>query len=180
MSEKENYRYKDREEYLDVLNSVLPEKFIKTRDLGSGRISKYVPVPIQESMADILFREWNVIDESYTVIINELLCTVKLTFTPDYPGAEEQFCTGSAATAIQMMAQSKVTDFPAKKITNALEYNTPSVRKKAISDALETLGNIFGRNAYRSVGKEGNGKQIILESDFSFREKKKDDLQTIK
>src|SRR6056297_1303291 len=147
----EFYQFKNRQEYLKALDSVMPEKYHQNRKLGGGRTQKYLPIPIQEAVADMVFQEWNVVDETYQIFINEVHCTVKLIYTPSYPGAEERFCTGSASKPIQMSSGSKISDFPGSKIQNALEYNTPSVKKTAIGNALEGLGNIFGRNIGRKI-----------------------------
>ncbi len=152
---KELYKFKNRDEYIKALDSVMPDTFIQSRDVGSTK-HRYIPAAIKEAIADDLFHYWNITDEKYTIIVNELICTVKITFIPSYPSADEIFCTGSAAIPIQMDANSKITDFPAKKKTNALEYNLPSVRSEAISKALGTLGNIFGRNLSRKLNKKQN------------------------
>ena len=146
----ENYRFKNRSEYIRALDMVLPTSFEKERDIPTGK-HHYYPIDVQEGLADDLFHEWNVTDENYSLFANELLCTVRITFTPSYPGAQERFCTGSAAIAVQMDSGAKITDFPAKKKTNALQYNAPAVREMAIGNALQSLGNIFGRNLARKT-----------------------------
>lgn len=148
-----NYKFSTREAYLKALDSVMPDNYIQKRDLGGGKVSKYLPAPIKEAIADDFFIYWNVVDEKYQLIANELICTVKLVFLPSYPGSDELFCTGTAAVPVQMDAGAKIIDFPAKKKTNALEYNVPGVRTEAMSKALETLGNIFGRNISRKINK---------------------------
>lgn len=150
MTQKEIYRFKSRNEYIKALDMVLPVDFEKTRDLPTGK-HKYYPIEVQEALADDLFHEWNVTDEDYSVIANELLCTIRLTFTPSYPGAQERFCTGTASIPIQMDSKALITDFPAKKKPNALQYNAPAVREMAIGNALQSLGNIFGRNLARKT-----------------------------
>lgn len=160
----ELFNFKSREDYLKFIDSVLPSEYVQTRELRAGVSISYYPTAIQESVADMAFRSWHVTDENYIVIANELACTVRITYCPDYPGAEEMMCTGSAASPIQMSSGSKVGDFPAAKISNALEYNLPSVRSKAIGCALETIGNVFGRNLSRKL----NAKQT-LSPNFTFR-----------
>lgn len=159
----ELYRFKDRSEYVKALDSILPDNFVQKRSIPSGT-HKYYPAPIKEAVADDLFQYWNIIDEKYTIIVNELVCTIKITFVPSYSSADEIFCTGSAAVPIQMDANSSVSSFPNNKKKNALEYNLPSVRSEAISNALGTLGNIFGRNLNRKVNKD-----TFLPADFTIR-----------
>ena len=164
MENKEQYEFPNRQEYIKALDSVLPDNYIMTRKLGGSRTAKYLPIPIQESMADKMFQEWNVIDEKYEILVNEVICTVKIAYTPAYPGANEQFCTGSGCIPIQMEKGSSVKDFPTKKIQNAMEYNVPSAKKRAIGNALEGLGNIFGRNIGRKLD-----KNTELPSNFKIR-----------
>lgn len=144
------HRFESMQAYLRALNTPLPEKWKKDRDLPNGKYY-YYPAPIKEAVADAMFHYWNVIDEKYSLIANELLCTVTLQYMPDYPGAFEQTCTGSAATPVQMDSGAKVSDFPAKKKKNALEYNAPSVKSEAVGNALNGLGNCFGRNVGRKI-----------------------------
>jgi len=157
------FKFSNREEYLRALDSVMPQDYVQSRDLPTGK-QEYLPVPIQEAIADDIFHYWNVTDEKYIVIANELVCTVKITYMPGYPEAEELYCTGTAAGPIQMDAGSKITDFPAKKKPNALEYNLPARRSAAIGCALETLGNLFGR----SLGRKISDKKPLA-NDFKIR-----------
>lgn len=161
---EEKFKFPDREAYLKAMDSILPEDFEQQRKLGGGKVHIYYPVAIKEAVADDIFHCWNVVSEEYQLIANELIAKVKLIYTPGYNGAEEQFCTGSAAIPVQMDSGSKVTDFPAKKKINALEYNMPAVRSEAIGVALTSLGNIFGRNLSRKVNKDQ-----VLPKDFKIR-----------
>lgn len=159
----ELYKFKDRAQYTKALDSILPESYVQKRSIPSGE-HKYYPAAIKEAVADDIFQYWNVIDEKYMLLVNELVCTVKIVFCPSYPGSDELFCTGSAATPVQMDSGSSISSFPNNKKTNALEYNLPNVRTEAISKALETLGNIFGRNLNRKLN-----KTQFLPDDFTIR-----------
>jgi hypothetical protein len=169
MKEKESnqqiFRFSSREEYLKALDNKMPEDYYNFREIPNQAPQPYLPVPIQQALADDLFHYWNVTDERYIVIANELVCTVRLTYMPSYPDAEELYCTGTAAGAIQMGQGAKVGDFPLKKKINALEYNLPAKRSAAIGCALETLGNIFGRNLGRKISKDK-----LLAADFTIRQ----------
>lgn len=160
---EEQYRFKTRAEFIKAMDSILPEEYIQERSIGSKK-HRYYPAPIKEAVADSFFQYWNIVDEKYTILVNEIVCTVKVAYMPAYPGADELFCTGSAATPIQMDANSKVSDFPTKKKLNALEYNLPSVISEATSKALGRLGNIFGRNLDRKLN-----KNTSLAADFTLR-----------
>ncbi len=172
---EEKYKFKNREEYIKALDSTLPDKFIKERDIGKKEKHRYIPSAIQQAVADDLFHYWNVTKEDYNNIVNELICTVSLTYVPGYPGATELYCTGSASKPIQMKSNSKATDFPANKIINALEYGLPSARSVAINNAFGTIGNIFGRNLARKLNKDEN-----VPDDFTIRKHAKDKSVSVK
>lgn len=163
MSDTQKYKFASKEAYEQFLDQYAGDDYIAERDLGRGQKAKYMPVVFQESLADMAFSEWGPINEDYNVIMNEIICTVKLTYIPDYPGAQERFITGSASTAIQQDSGVAASSFPQGKKKNALEYCLPKVRKQAISNALESIGNIFGRNVGRKT------QLGIIDPDFSFR-----------
>jgi len=148
------YRFKNRSEYLKALDMVILKKDIQSRDIGNGKVHNYFPISIKEAIADYVFFEWNVIDDRYTVINEMLTATVKLTYVPNYPEAEEKFCTGTSAVLIQ-------------KKQNALEYQLPAVLSEAVGNALGRLGNIFGRNLSRKLNKD-----VLMSIDFSLRRDK--------
>lgn len=145
------YHFSDEESYKKALKASPRQSWIKERSLGSSKKSSYVPLYIQTATADTIFQQWDVVDEKYSVIANEILCTIKLEYQPSYPGADLRRCTGTGAKPIQCDANSIPSLFPKGKKTNALEYNAPAARSSAISNALTTLGNVFGRNLNRET-----------------------------
>ena len=150
MKKEELYRFKDFEAYKLALTREPQTGVLKSRSLGGGRTSTYIPVESVETTADLFFREWNVVDEKYMNVLNEIVCTVKIQALPDYPGADYETFTGSGSKPIQCAKNSKTELFPQGKLTNALEYCLPAVRSEAIVCAFETKGNIFGRNVNRN------------------------------
>ena len=74
---KIKYSFQNREEYIKALDSVMPEKWISKRSLGGGKTHRYLPIAIKDAIADDLFLEWNIIDEQFINLHNELICTVK-------------------------------------------------------------------------------------------------------
>ncbi len=155
MSEKiEHYRFKDFESYKLWLNEPPKETHLMSRDIGGSKTVPYEPIEVKEALADFCFREWNVVDEKYMNVLNEIVCTVKISALPDYPGSDYFSFTGSASKPVQTDSGSKVHEFPLGKKANALEYCLPAVRSEAIGNALETLGNRFGRNVARKVGND--------------------------
>lgn len=147
---KETYNFESREKWQDALNSAPKEDWIKSRDLGGGKTSKYLPIPYQQALADKLFSEFDVFDAQYEVIVNEIICTVKIQILPSYPNSEHRIISGTGAKPIQCDKGSTPSLFPKGKKTNALEYCAPAARTVAISNALSTFGNLFGRNVGRA------------------------------
>ena len=156
------FNFKDREEWVQKLQESPNEKWIKTRSLGGSKSSTYIPLFIQEALADLFFRECDIIEETYTLVVNEVLCTIKMSILPDYQDSEHRFITGTASKPIQQDQGSVASLFPSGKKTNALEYNSPAARAAAKSNALTSFANIFGRN----LGREG------ANNNFSFIRKK--------
>ena len=134
----EIYRYKTHDAFRLALDNAPPNGWIKKRDLGNGRTWEYIPISCIQALADIMFREWTVIEEKPLNTGNGIGFTVKIQALPDYPGSDYIFFTGSGAVPFQD-----------KK--NAVEYNFPAARSKAITAAFSELGNIFGRNVGRTV-----------------------------
>lgn len=145
------HNFKNREEWRKALNKAPNDGWIQKRTLGGGKSSQYVPIPVQQALADIFFDEFDVFDESYTQIENEIICTVKIQILPSYPNSEHRVISGTGAKPISARSGSKPEDFPKGKIANALEYQAPNARSSAISNALDTFANIFGRNLGRAV-----------------------------
>lgn len=158
----EKFLFANHEDWFSVLQEEPNPSWVKERNLGSKK-NKYVPLPIQQGLADLFFKEFDVVDEKYQMIQNELLCTIKIQYLANYPHSEHRYMTGSAAKPIQQSSGTPASIFPDGKLTNATEYNAPAARAAAISNALTTFANKFGRNLGREVS-----------NDFSFWKKKHD------
>lgn len=154
MKEKETvetHRFKSKDAWRDAINQAPKESWVKSRSLGAGKSSSYIPIPIQQALADIVFDEFDVFEEHYQQIENEILCTVKISCLPSYPNAEHRIISGTGAKPIAAKSGSLVHKFPLGKIPNSLEYCAPNARTSAIGNALATFGNVFGRNLGRAV-----------------------------
>lgn len=167
------HNFKDRESWQAALNAAPNASLIKSRTLGASKKSIYLPIEYQQALQDVFFDEFDVIDEKYQVVFNEIICTVKCQGLPSYPNAEHRIFTGSGAKPIQCDANSQVSKFPRGKKTNALEYNLPAARTTAISKCLETIGNIFGRNLGRAV--EANYNMVTRLKDKTSKKKNKNE-----
>jgi len=163
MSEKakeSKFNFKNFDEYREWLDAAPNKDWLQTRSLGGSKSHSFIPVFIQNANSDFMFREWYVIDEKYIPIQNGVLCIVKIQALPDYPDAEHIIFTGSAG-------------IPFKDVKNAVEFDVPNSRERAIAKAFATLGNVFGRNLNRKY--KYNNKTIVVQSDFSFLNKKSDE-----
>lgn len=160
---KEIFKYKDILEYRLALDYPPPDGWVQTRKLGGSRTSQYLPISLIEALADKIFREWYVIEEKPLNTGEGIGFTVKIQALPDYPGADYIFFTGSGAVVFQ-------TDRSSGSIKgNAVEYNFPAARSRAITSAFNQLGNIFGRNIGRTVNSNPVG------SGFTLNAKKEED-----
>lgn len=145
------HQFGSRASYKEALNNAPKDGWIDNRSLGMNKQSTYMPIQYQQALADKVFDEWNVVDEHYSVVINEIICTVKILALPSYPNSEHETFTGSSAKPIQARKGSLPELFPKGKLPNSLEYNVPAARSAAISNALSTKGNIFGRHLGRNI-----------------------------
>ena len=158
---EETYQYKDLTEFRLALDYEPPAGWIQTRTLGGSRESKYLPISVIEATADMVFREWYVIEEKPLGIKDGIAYTVKIQGLPDYPGSDYVYFTGSGAV-------------PFQDAGNAIEYNLPSARSRAITNAFSELGNIFGRNLGRKVNNTPVGNGFTLRKKEESEEKKED------
>lgn len=131
-----NHRFESHATWKKALQEAPNSKLIKTRDLGKGKTSRYVPLGIQEALADLFFREFDIIDADVVVEGTQILAQVKISILPDYPNAEHRIISGVGARVMT-------------KAGNSLEYGARSAKNAAKSEALTDFGNIFGRNLNR-------------------------------
>ena len=168
MSEEKTlmFNFADEDAFRKALRQPPKEGFVEVREMGGGRSTKYLPVPVIEATADFFYRSWTVTKTDIKQLVNEVIVTVEINAYPDYPDAFPEILTGSASTAIQVNSGAKVHEFPMGKKTNALEYCMPSARAAAIGCAFETRGNVFGRNVGRKM--KNGGKDVDLPENFNF------------
>lgn len=148
---KEKHNFTSRKKWQRALNAAPNKSMIKTRSLGGARKATYMPIEVQQALADYFFDEFDIIDSQFQLITNEILCTVKISVLPSYPNADHRIISGSGAKPVQCDSRAQIHQFPKGKKTNSLEYCAPAARSVAISNALITFANIFGRNLGRTV-----------------------------
>ena len=133
---EQEHRFKNHESWKAALQEAPNDKWIKTRDIGSGKKSSYLPLGIQEALADYFFREFDIIETDVQIAENQVVSQVKISILADYPNAEHRIISGIAAKTIT-------------KAKNSLEYVARSSKNSAKSEALTDFANIFGRNLNR-------------------------------
>ena len=74
----EKFTFKSKEDYLKTLDSLMPSEYIDKRKLGGGRTVDYVPISIQQALADHLLSEWNVVEDVLFVMVKEIVCLLHL------------------------------------------------------------------------------------------------------
>lgn len=132
----ETYRFANRESWFDALQEAPSEKWIKTRDLSGSKKSRYIPLGIQEALADLFFRECDIIDNEIGYVNNQIVCRLKMSILPNYPNAEHRIIAGVGARVMT-------------KAGNSLEYGAASAQSAAKSNAFMNFANVFGRNLNR-------------------------------
>ena len=116
----ENYRFKDQQEYKEFLDQKPLDEWLQLRDLGEGQKHIYLPLFIQEANADFVFKEWQVIDETFMGMQGGVLCTVKIQALPDYPGSDYITFTGTAG----IMFKTAKKTYRSKTRRFQINYNT--------------------------------------------------------
>ena len=135
-------------DFISTMNKV-NLKALRTRELGGGKVSRFVPIDAQEALIDKYFLGlWQDISFDIQQIENEVTGIYKGMYF--HPIAEEWFTIiGVASLAIQQKSNTEVADFKNAKIKNALEYNFPALYANAKSNARSQLGKMFGRGINR-------------------------------
>ena len=98
----EEYNFPDFQSYRDYLDEAPDKSWLQIRELGSNKKHLFIPLFIIEASADICFREWYVVDETFMSIQNGVASTVKIQSLPDYPGADWITFTGTAAIPFRL------------------------------------------------------------------------------
>lgn len=133
---KITHNFDSHESWRQSLQKAPNAKWIIVRDLSGGKKSRYIPLPIQEALADMFFREFDIIETDIVVEGKQIMAQVKISVLGDYPDAEHRIISGVGA---------KVQT----KGGNSLEYGARSAKNAAKSEALTDFANIFGRNLNR-------------------------------
>lgn len=155
------HTFENFEKYREFLDKEPKKDWIKFRNIGEKKpVHEYIPDFIVSANADLMYREWYVVEELYMEMQQGVACTLKIRALPDYPLAEWISLTGTGGVLF-------------KKSKNAIEFDPLGARTKAINKAFQTLGNVFGRNLNKKY--EDDGKEYMLPRGFSFLGKEKNE-----
>lgn len=131
-------------------------KWVKSRDIGKNRTSRYLPIEFIEAYADIFFKEVDIIENEVGYVDGQIVVNIKLSVLPSYPNSEHRIIAGVGAKINQI-----------NKAKNSLEYGIGAAQSSAKANAFRNFANIFGRNL--------NHKSIA--NDFSLFSTKFKELQ---
>jgi hypothetical protein len=145
-TQEREFVFKNREGYREAMASAPPEGSFHERAVGGGNMSRYVPIQVQEALADTVFESWHVTDIDSEIFNGYIKTKVKIKYLPSFPDAEEMIVCGLA-----------ITPYAGKK--DGLDSKQAGILVGAIAigvqdgkrNALKGLGNLLGRNAARGV-----------------------------
>jgi hypothetical protein len=152
------------EGFQKLLNQSPPAEAIKKRYDGV----KYLPISYYEAELDkLFFGLWSTHIVEAKQVLNEIVCTVQLTYTHPITGEKYSKC-GVGSVQIQQKSKTKITELPIYKIPNALETCLPKAKTEAIKNAAKQLGKRFGRDLSRKDDQISQytpllGSQVTLE-----------------
>ena len=144
------------ESFQSLLNSEPPQDKIKTMSNF-----KYLPISYHEATMDrLFFGLWSSEVLQAQQVLNEIICTVKITYT--HPVNQKEYTrTGVASVQIQQDSGTKICDFTTYKKANALQLCLPKARAEAFKNATQQLGKVFGRDLARKTEHISEFKPIM-------------------
>lgn len=163
--------------FVNTLKAEPPPNEVKINTLANN--SKYIPIGWVEAKLDYLFHGlWETKDFTWTVIVNEIACSITLRVFHPVAGIwiERQ---GVAAVQIQLKAEYEIKNGQkvkkpvdvldvSKKIANTVQKDLPHAKAEAIKNAARSLGETFGRNLNRDLDEQEtmtvDDAEIFIES----------------
>jgi hypothetical protein len=135
----------NQKRWQEVLATPPPKNIVVEHPLVKG--VKYIPIGTIEGMLDRIFGIgcWSVKVNSIQLIANSVVVCVTLRINFNDSVIEHD---GVGAAPLQVNAGANPTDITQLK-SNAVMLATPAAKSFAIKDAVEHLGEMFGRNLNR-------------------------------
>lgn len=128
-----------------LLNQEPDPKWIHVNKYAGN--SKYVPISIQETLLQRIFKGFTVEVLREGTMFNAVYVTVRLHYIHPVTG-EAKFQDGVGADQLQTASGASPSDL-SKLNSNAVAMSLPKAKSLAISDATDHLGKIFGRDLNR-------------------------------
>jgi len=119
----------------------------------------YIPISEIENQLDTIFLgQWQSEITQTIIVGNEIVMNVKVGVL--HPITKEWLWrAGTGAAMIRQKSGSKISDIDGK-IPNAVEMDAPHAKADAIKNAVQSLGDFFGRNLRRKQEDVSNYKPI--------------------
>jgi hypothetical protein len=110
----------------------------------------YIPISEIENQLDTIFLgQWQSEITQTIIVGNEIVMNVKVGVL--HPITKEWIWrAGTGAAMIRQKSGSKISDIDGK-IPNAVEMDAPHAKADAIKNAVQSLGDFFGRNLRRKI-----------------------------
>lgn len=135
-----------RENDLNVLlNQQPPKDWIAKHPVATGVL--YIPIARQEWLMTRIFVKWWVEVKHVELIANNIAVTVRVHYLSPIDG-QWLFSDGVGAVPLQTDKGAGATDFDKIK-SNAVQMGLPSAKSHAFKDAVESIGNLFGKDLNR-------------------------------
>ena len=111
----------------------------------------YLPIShVEMTMDEWFFGLWNTANCHIQLMLNHVVVTMEVTAKHPVTG-DWLTRSGVGATKIRQKSGSKVEDFAATMIGNALEMDAPKAKAQAFTNAAASLGKLLGRDIARDI-----------------------------
>jgi len=110
----------------------------------------YIPIEVIEWLLTNIFTKWWVEVKEVKQILNSAVVTIRLFYIDPIEGATH-FQDGVGAHNFQLNKDAKADDFSQLK-QNAVMLAVPIAESRAISDAADKIGKLFGKDLNRKNG----------------------------
>jgi hypothetical protein len=145
---EESLELASRDNALNVLlNQPPPDLWLKEHPFIPNY--RYIPIERQEWLMTRLFVNWHIEVKSIELIANSICATVRVHYQSPTTG-EMIWMDGVGAVPLQTDKGAGATDFNKIK-SNGVQLAAPAAKSYAFKDAVETIGNLFGKDINRKT-----------------------------
>lgn len=130
-----------------LLNQEPDSSWIKKHPIYKN---EYIPIEIIEWLLTTIFSKWWVEVKDAKQVLNSAVVTIRL-FVVDPITGEMYFQDGLGAQDFQLKKDAKADDFSQLQ-HNSVMLAMPIAESRAISDAADKLGKLFGKDLNRKFG----------------------------